>query len=57
MEKKIYWVGEANTNLIHTDPYWEKSMAIMHIEETLFPDTWEKLYKLGLRIKSKEIEI
>ena len=50
----IYFVVDPRRVII-TNPYWEKSGAIIHIEETRFPLTWKQLYRQGYRIHKIQV--
>jgi hypothetical protein len=55
--KKIFYCKDPKGEIVST-PYWEKAGVIEHMEEILFPDTWEKLYEKGYRmieVRSKEV--
>lgn len=54
MKKSIYFCVDKNKKIV-SDPYWEKQYAIIHMEETHFPDNWQKLYRHGFRIIKRTV--
>lgn len=52
--KKIFYCEDPKGKVVST-PYWNREGVIEHMEEILFPDTWEKLHEKGYKMIETKI--
>ena len=54
IEEIVYFCVDKNQKIV-SNPYWTKHEAILHMEETEFPEPWISLYKEGYRVYKRSI--